>query len=315
MKTIYCKARFGEGLLGRGMGYGNRIFPWARCLIFAKQHNLPVISPVWMRPALGQLVRGGVDLSSYLRQIILFRLFRKRTGDLSVLQGVVMTTGFNSLPDTDIDVDVDALESSGKRTVILFEGYEHYFQPLNGWNEYIYAELKNIAREKYLNWVDQYPIVPIVMNIRCGNDFDTPDETKKRLKPGEKTPIKWFVQCLTLLRQHYGSDVNAYIVSDGTRQQLKELLSLPNVAFVRPASAISDLLVISKAKVLFASGSSSFSAWGSFLGQMPCISHPGQDMSEWKIEPQKEQYIGEFDPGLPNVDVIREMCTALGNSA
>ena len=313
MKTIYCKAKFGEGLLGRGMGYGNRIFPWARCLIFAKQHNLPVISPVWMRPALGQLVRGGVDLSSYLRQIILFRLFRKRVGDLSVLQGAAMTRRFNSLPDTAINVE--ELKSAGKRTVILFEGYENYFQPLNGWNAYIYKELKNITRDKYLSWVNQYPIVPIVMNIRCGNDFDIPDESRKRLNPGEKTPIRWFLKCLTLLRQHYGSDSKAYIVSDGTRQQLKELLSLPNVEFVRPASAISDLLVISKAKVLFASGSSSFSAWGGFLGQMPCISHPGQDMSEWKIVPQNGQYIGEFDPDLPNEDVLKEMCAALGNSA
>jgi hypothetical protein len=57
--------------------------------------------------------------------------------------------------------------------------------------------------------------------------------------------------------------------------------------------------VLSKAKILIASGGSSFSAWASFLGQMPTISHPGQSLSWFKINNRNGYYVGEFNPTSP----------------
>jgi hypothetical protein len=74
---------------------------------------------------------------------------------------------------------------------------------------------------------------------------------------------------------------------------------MENVEFVRPGTAISDLLILSRGKVLLASGSSSFAAWGAFLGQMPSATHPGQPLSDWNIVPEKGQFIGEVNPGSP----------------
>ena len=41
-------------------------------------------------------------------------------------------------------------------------------------------------------------------------------------------------------------------------------------------SAIGDILLLSKASLLFASAHSTFSMWGSYLGGMPTLYYPGK---------------------------------------
>jgi hypothetical protein len=144
------------------------------------------------------------------------------------------------------------------------------------------------------------------MNVRCGNDFNRPRPGAKVLAFGDKTPLSWFAACLRQVREAAGRPVRAYVVSDGTRRQLRELLAIDDVVFLRPGNAITDLLTLSRARVLLASGSSSFSAWGAFLGQMPAISHPGQPLSVWRFRPAAGQSVLEYDPAAPSTTFLAE---------
>jgi len=297
---LYCRPIFGEGFLGRGMGFGCRMLPWARCRIFAQVHSAQMISPVWMRPAVMQVFRGGIDYHSYLRQLILFGLFRRRTGDLGVLEGFLKVRSARQLSEEDYAALPPPHGEDRGDLSIVFAGYTPMFKPLNGWHEFLLQELKAITRPSYLALADSFGEVPIALCVRCGNDFPDPVLVDGRIGKGQKTPISWFVQSLLAIRAKVGRPCKAVVVSDGTPEQLQDLLSLENVSFIRPASAISDLLVLSRAKVLIGSGSSMFVAWGAFLGQMPCISHPGQPFSEWDIEPSQGQFMGEFDPSRPS---------------
>lgn len=297
---LYCKAKFGEGLLGKGAGFGNRLFPWARCRIFSEIHNIATVSPVWVRPAAGQIFRGGIDYKSYLRQLVLWNLFKKREGDLGVFYGNLKIGLLPKLNEPkNLYYFPEGANKNSKAKIIFKNHYTDNFDPLNGWSEFLLRELRKITKPKYLLLADQTDVVPIGIVVRCGNDFAEPSSTA-RLKFGEKTPISWFVKMLNLIRETVGKNVDAYVVSDGAAQQLAELLTLKNVHFVRPGSAISDLLVISRANVLLGSGSSSFAAWACFLGQMPSASHPGQPLTDWKITPTKKQFIGEVDPEKPS---------------
>lgn len=264
-----------------------------------------------MRPAVGQLFRGGVDYNSYLRQIVLFRLFKRRPLDLSVVKGVIKTRDLLvcSEPANLESVDWEFVKGRGK--CFVFSGYEKYFAPLNGHHQFIVEQLRGITRKKYLDIADGIGNVPIGICVRCGNDFAMPPSDRKKLLPGEKTPLGWFVNTLKAVREAAGFSADAFVVSDGTEEQLSELLSLGKMHFVRPGSAISDLLVLSRAKVLLASGSSSFAAWGAFLGQMPSASHPGQPLTDWQIEPSRRQFLGEFDPEQPNPVFLAQAAHAL----
>jgi len=115
-----------------------------------------------------------------------------------------------------------------------------------------------------------------------------------------RTPISWFIESLEYIRRIAGFPLKAYIVSNGKQEEFKELLSLKNVFFLNNRSAIVDLLILSKAKILIGSGGSSFSAWAAFLGQMPTITYPGQSLTWFNLTNKNGFYLGELDPRLPS---------------
>jgi len=310
---IYCSPKFGEGWLGRGMGLGNRLFPWARCRIHANTAtDTVVVSPVWLRPAFGQLLRGGVDYRSYLRQIALLGLFKARAGDLGVVAGFLKT---RKLPLVDEATLAQwSAAAPGVDAKVSFRGYEGFFGPLNGHAAFLLDELRAITRPKYLAIADRPARIPVAMCIRCGNDFAEPEQNAAVLQAGEKTPLSWFIRSLELLRRELGYPVSVHVVSDGTAAQLRPLLAMDNVVFVRPGSAISDLLILARAEVLLVSGSSSFAAWGAFLGQMPAASHPGQPLSDWHIAPERGQFLGEFNPAEPAPEFLGQVRARLARA-
>ena len=296
---LYCYPKF-----VRGAGLGNRLFTWARCRLFAKENDAAMISPLWFRLAISQFFRGGVGYSSYLNQVMLYDLFGQKDGDVSWAKGLWLRRSLPVISEHEFVV-----HAQPEDIVVLFDGNVCGFKGLNGWNGFLLNELRNITLDKRLRIVDGWGDVPVGINIRCGNDFKPAPEENDFERVGwlQKTPIRWFVDTLEFIRKHCGYPVKAVVVSDGTESQLSEILAVENVHFLRPGTAISDLLVLSKSKVLLASGSSTFSAWASFLGQMPTITAPGHPMTNWGLKPTSGQYIGEFRPQSPEPVFVDEI--------
>jgi len=159
---------------------------------------------------------------------------------------------------------------------------------------------------------DDLGTVPIAINVRRAKDFPEakPEDLISPTGP-VRTPLQWFIQSLKVMHSYLGYQAKAFVVSDGSEHDLKELLTIENVFFVRPGCTISDLLALSRAKVLIASGGSSFSAWGSFLGQPPTISLPGQSLSWFGLQRKNGPYIGAFDPCEPSDTFLKQMKDAL----
>lgn len=298
----YCQAVF-----AKGSGLGNRLFPWARCRIFSSVNNVQMLSPQWVTGRIKPLLRGGIDLTCYKKQILLLDLFNKKEGDIGGIKKILLQS--RAIKEIEPDnFDLIQLEPNSKEVTIVFQGDKNHFNDLYGWEDFILKEIKVITKVKWLNLVDNFKDIPIAINVRLGNDFKTASsESDFYTKGAIKTPLKWFVESLLLIRENLGFPAQAFVVSDGKEEDLKPLLSLENVTFVRPGCAISDLLVLSQAKVLIASGGSSFSAWASFLGEMPTISHPGQSLSWFKINNRKGYYVGEFSPASPVQPFIEQV--------
>jgi hypothetical protein len=174
--------------------------------------------------------------------------------------------------------------------------------------------LRDDARPKWVTLADRLA-APIGVNVRCGNDFREARTDADYTNSGAvKTPVPWFVTALKALRDMAGSPVPAVVVSDGTRDQLRDLLALPHVHFARPGCAISDLLTLAHAKVLIGSGGSSFSAWASFLSGATTISHPGQSLEWFKIDGTGRQWVSEFDPRVEaSPKLVSRIRAALAN--
>jgi hypothetical protein len=288
---MYCRA-----VLPRA-GLGNRLLPWARCRLFSLLHNAPMLSPRWAQFKVGQLLRGEHDTRFY------HNLFRRRQGDIT---GISKTWLRVCSAETDEPETLAIVGNGTQDVVVRFEGLRDYFLQLTGWDEQLHQELRAITREHWLRTVNSITDIPIAIHVRRGDFAEPENDQELRTKGNLRTPLLWFIRCLDLIRDAAGACVRAVVVSDDNEDALEGLLVRRDVRFVRTGSAISDLLVLAKAKILVASGGSSFSAWASFLGQMPTISHPGQSMTWFKLKNRRGYYLGEFDPASPVVAFLEQ---------
>jgi hypothetical protein len=191
------------------------------------------------------------------------------------------------------------VKSDDGSTLVSFSGGGKLFLDLLKWRSEIREALRAEAQVKWQNLAEQFS-TPLAINVRCGNDFRVANAVSDfHEKGGIKTPLSWFVESLNAVREVAGWSVPAVVVSDGTHQQLRELLELPGVRFARPGCAVSDLLTLASARFLIGSGGSSFSAWGAFLSGAPTISHPGQSLQWFRIGQGDGQFVREFDPHRP----------------
>lgn len=304
---IYC-----ESVYETGSGLGTRLFAWARCSVFSHVNQVPMLAPLWIQPRIGPLLRGGIDLQSYPRQFLLLGLFKAKSSYVKGVKRHLLRLMAERRSEPDSIDGTYTTNHSSKRVIVTFKGGKSHFQTLYGWDKFLYNELRAITHNKWLRIVDEVKSVPIGINVRIGNDFSTAKSpTDYYTKGAIKTPISWFRNSLELIRGIVGFPVQAFVVSDGNREDLTDILDLNNVVFVRPGCAISDLLLLAKSKVLLASGASSFSAWASFLGQMPTISHPGQPLGWFKMTNRQSYYNGEFDPSSPNQAFIEQAKSVL----
>jgi hypothetical protein len=257
-----------------------------------------MLRPHWAQPRVGPLLRGGIDYRCYKNQILLLGLFQARAHEIGgwkrrwIEKAATSTTESEKLNLSDFSHSRDVL--------IEFEGDRGQFEVLRGWDQFLLHEIRAMTKERWLAVAERKGAVPIGINVRLGRDFKKARTSADYfIKGATRTPLSWFIKSLRITREALGYCARAYVLSDGTAKQLGQLLSEENVLFVRPGCAISDLLILSRAEVLLASGGSSFSAWASFLGQMPTISHPGQSMTWFKLENSRGNYVGELDPDSP----------------
>jgi hypothetical protein len=184
---------------------------------------------------------------------------------------------------------------------------------LNGRDELLHQALWSVARPRWRRLVEALGEVQIGMSVRLGNDFRAARSPQDYYEKGAiKTPLEWYVETLRQVREAADYPARAVVTSDGTRKELQPLLDLGHVLFLRPGCAISDLLVLSRARVLIGAGGSSFSAWAAFLGQMPTVSHPGQSLAWFRLANRRGHYVGEFDPARPEPAFLEQAAERLG---
>src|SRR5205085_696868 len=115
------------------------------------------------------------------------------------------------------------------------------------------------------------------------------------------------------LRSAMGSTVPVWVFSDASDDEIRPLLAITGVRRVFFGSAIADLLAMSTAKVLVASGST-FSMWAAFLGRMPVIWPPHNRRQ--KLHGSNWEFEIELDGPLPNLvaELVRKQSTSASST-
>jgi hypothetical protein len=166
---------------------------------------------------------------------------------------------------------------SNRDWVIFRADRAHYFSDLFEYRNSIKKKLQELGKNTdHLKYIAE-PFIAI--HYRSGNDFK--EHTAR--DPQAKTDLQWFIHAIDWVRHKYGN-LPVYVVSDGTTHHLLHLIKgLTGCQIRRSSTAIEDLLFLSKAKILLASGNSSFSAWASFLSGADSFSSKATPLDKWRI--------------------------------
>src|SRR5262245_18188774 len=185
---LYAYPRF-----ARQSGIGNRLFPWARAYLFAKDHEAKLIWPNWEHFRVGSLFKGGVRWRDFPGKIYLLGNF---TPDHTYVSGlrkqIILRTG-QKLAELDrfqIKYNSDSL------LTIVFDGDRNHFTDLAGSQAILKNALIRIASPAVMSSV-QTTLPPIALNIRRGKDFRDPEDPGEFVTSGGlRTPLEWFIMTL-----------------------------------------------------------------------------------------------------------------------
>lgn len=269
----YCHPSFPGHRLGPikigSHGLGNLLLIWARAELYAHLHGHSIVWPDWQQIHIGSWVRRASDKRQY------GRLFNKPIDSFKSSQIRAIKT-FHEKNFSDF-------EAYAGDAVLKFEGIELGFDPLVGYQKFLWDRLCSMARSNLLS-LQNSAKEHIALCIRLG-DF-------KRL--GWNTPISWFEARVKELRT-YEPKQKVWIFSDGKDEELEIFLRDPLItrapAWKNPLSSIAQM---SGAKGMIATGGSTFYRWGAYLGGMPVIAHSSDDWQAqiWsRISPRGYAYL------------------------
>src|SRR5262249_26060781 len=152
----------------RQSGIGNRLFPWARAYLFAKNHGAKLIWPNWEHFRLGALFKGGVRWRDFPGKIYLIGNFRPDYDYLTGLRKQVILRTCQKLAE----LDTHELNERSPQLVV-FDGVRGQFLDLAGSQATLKNALINIASPAVMSSL-QTRLPPIAVNIRRGKDFRDP---------------------------------------------------------------------------------------------------------------------------------------------
>jgi hypothetical protein len=267
-----------------GNGLGNLMFTWARCLAASERHGWRPIWPTWQSFKPKNWRVNPYDHRTY------FDLFRPTERYVSGWRKPWRLARYRWIPEQ------QAVEHGAPPgSVVEFRGMEGMFEPFRAQHELVYGELLRMARPEHLRALENSDPAPIGIHVRRGDFVQQGSYEQMISQHNSLLPMEWYVAALRAVRSAAGGQPRAYVFSDGTDEELAPLLDLPAVERADYGSGLGDMLGLSRSRLIIASGST-FSMWGSFLGQVPAIWHPGKLLQHLLLEhPEREIEWAEGD--------------------
>jgi hypothetical protein len=273
-----------------GNGLGNLMFTWARCLAAAERHGWRVIWPTWQSFKPKNWRVNPYDHRTYSD------LFRPNGRYVTGWRKPWYLARYRWVSEK------EALErGAAPGSVVEFRGMQDKFAPFREDHALVYGELLKIARQRHLAALADPDPAAIGIHVRRGDFVQQPSYDDLLAFDNSILPMDWYIGALQAVRAASGRVTPACVFSDGSTEELAPLLALPAVRRADYGSGLGDMLGLARSKLLITSGST-FSMWGSYLGQIPAIWHPQKLLQNVLIEyPEREI---EWAPGDPLPDWV-----------
>ena len=228
-----------------GPGLANCMIIAAKAYCVAKESGARFIEPTWFKLSIGPYIRGEKDKRHY------FKIFN--TIGVSGLSKLMVLLRKSDYDDDNLLAFINA--SSGvcriRKMRKLFQDMDptvsiEYFDSLV--THKTKEALRGVCFEK-----------TVAIHVRLG-DYHLTDFI---------LDIRWYKNIINNLNNTF-NNLNFLLFSDGNDNELKDLISIPNVKRVFFGNAIADIIAISRCSLLIGSNST-FSGMGCFISQIPAI--------------------------------------------
>jgi len=271
-----------------GNGLGNLMFTWARCLAASKRHGWRMIWPTWQSFKPKNWRVNPYDHRTYSD------LFEPDGEYLSGWRKPLYLARYRWIAEK------QALDSGAPPgSVVEFRGMENFFAPFRDDHALVYDGLLNITQQQHLAAFSVENPAPKAIHVRRGDFIQRSSYDDIMAAHNSELPIEWYIGALEAVREKAGREVETSVFSDGTDEELGALLSLPGVNRADYDSGLGDMLGLSRAGLLIASGST-FSMWGTYLGQVPTIWHPKKMLQSLLVEEPDREFEWALGEPLPD---------------
>ena len=220
-----------------GPGLANCMFFATKAYLAARQSNCGgYISPTWRKFSIGPIIRKERDKRVY------DSLFND-IGIRGIKKAWILLT----------------LKLFHRKDVEVHNSLGNFFQDLNKNVPLVQEYFNIILKKEAVRKVDECRMKDMVaIHVRLGDYV-----------PEMRVDIKWYREVILNIIKEKPQQRFA-LFSDGSDEELRPLLTIPNVERCFFGNAFADMWAISKCKFVIASDST-FSAWGAFLGQKPIL--------------------------------------------
>jgi hypothetical protein len=276
-----------------GNGLGNLMFTWARALAAAERHGWGIVWPTW-----GSFKPKNWRVNPYDHRTYT-DLFRPTARYVSGWRKPWCLARGRWIGEQQA-----LAEGAPPGSVVQFRGMQDKFEPFLRDYALVRSELLAIARPQHLGALDEPDPAPIAIHVRRGDFVQQANYAEMIAIDNSVLPLDWYIAALQAVRAAHGRATRAWVFSDGTAEELAPLLQMPSVIRKDYSSGLGDMLGLSRARLLIASGST-FSMWGSYLGQVPTIWHPGKLLQRVLLD-QPDREI-EWAPGAELPGWVRDL--------
>jgi hypothetical protein len=251
-----------------------------------------MIAPFWVQPRFGALIR------NESRKRFYFGEFTNEGYVTGFRRAALLATG-SRIAEGQMPPSVPP-QTRRRNRIFVFEGLRNYFADIQGCRQLVERKLLEIVNPAILRRVGEEGERDfIALHLRRGDLTNQGHPKEKLMLDPRYTPDSWFLDAIEATRSDpTWRDLPINIFSDASPEETAALADKATVVTASIGSAIGDMLLMSRAKLLIATGHSTFSMWASFLGGMPTIYHPGKMQEKLHTGTDQVSEI-EWTPGEP----------------
>jgi len=227
-----------------GFGLGNCLFVAARAYLLSLKTGYTMLRPTWERLGFGQFIRHERDKRFYVG------LFKQD----SVLSRIRRAFLAHSVPMCNESEYLNL-----KTGCVRVSEVTGFFAPFKGHHQEICEYFRENIEPSAIADVPASLAGCIAVHVRLG---DYPQKWR--------TSVSWYAEIVKRLLAHATKPLQILVFSDGSDEELREVLCLPGARRAFFGNALADIVALSRCSVIVGSAST-FSSWGTYLGQVPSI--------------------------------------------